>query len=475
MWILFELTFFFLLVTPFLPISFDRKRNVYLLSNIFLASLTFFLILSGLQFKSATKLIQLPNYSFTAVFSLDNLTAIFCFLTFFLISVSLLLTWSSPKYNSTVYLLILLILEFSLIHTFTSLNLLFFFIFFEVSLVPMFLLILLWGSRQRKVHAAYSFFFYTAFGSVFLLTGLLYTYKLTQTLYIPNLAYTNIPLYEQHILWLLFFIGFAVKVPLVPFHTWLPEAHVEAPTPGSIILAGLLLKVGTFGMLRFMFPMLNGANTNLKTLAFSLALISIYHASLIATRQLDMKKIIAYSSIAHMGFVILGVFSMNIYGLIGSIFIMFSHGIVASALFFIIGCVYDRYKTRSVLDYGGLVSVMPTYITFFFLLTLTNMSFPGTSNFVGEVVVLLGLTEVNYVCSLIATFSIILTTTYSIWVFNRISFGQINNNLQGFNEISKLECFIASTFLFLIFLFGFKPGLLLDGIETIPYYYLLNI
>ncbi|MCB1712335.1 MAG: NADH-quinone oxidoreductase subunit M [Candidatus Riesia sp.] len=211
-----------------------------------------------------------------------------------------------------------------------------------------------------------------------------------------------------------FFFGFATKIPLVPLHTWLPEAHVEAPTPGSMILAGLLLKIGTFGMLRFMFPLLIEVNIFCRPFAFLMALISIYHASFIALRQVDFKKIIAYSSISHMGFVILGLFSMNLYGLLGSLFIMFSHGIVASTLFFLVGILYDRYKVRNILYYGGLTNVMPIFVVVFFFFILANLSFPGTSNFVGELIVLFGLIEINFFTTILSTFSIIFTAIYSI-------------------------------------------------------------
>lgn len=360
----------------------------------------------------------------------------------------------------------------SLFHAFTSLNLIIFFIFFEISLVPMILFILIWGSRQRKIHAMYVFFFYTVVGSIFLLFGILYLYLITNTLFIPNLSYIRLPEGFQYLLFVIFFIGFGIKVPIVPLHTWLPEAHVEAPTIGSIILAGLLLKIGTFGMLRFIFPFLNSASFAFQPFVFTISLVSIYHASLIAIRQFDLKKAIAYSSVAHMGIVILGLFSFNIYGFLGSIFIMFSHGIVASALFFLIGVIYDRYKSRNIFDYSGLAQIMPVYSFFFFFFTLSNLSFPGTSNFVGEFVTLIGLTEINYFVSFLTTLSIILTSIYSIWIFNRVFFGNIELRLIGFSDINTFEFYSIWPMCILILILGFKPHLFFSGIDYIPFLFI---
>ena len=445
-WFLIETLFIIILFVLLCPF-FTRKTKQFWSMSIYavLMGCMLFFTFGGLRFCSLLNLtnlfythINFVLFGFPIVFILDNLTCFFCFLTLFLAFICMLVVWNSPNYQNLSFFILLWILEFSLFHTFTSLNLLSFYVFFEISLVPMILFIFFWGSRQRKVHATYVFFFYTVFGSFFLLVWLLYLYLITNTLLISNLFYLKLPYNFQLFLWIFFFIGFGVKVPLVPLHTWLPEAHVEAPTIGSIILAGLLLKIGTFGMIRFIFPYLNFASLTFQPLIFSVSIVSIYHASLIALRQFDLKKIIAYSSIAHMGFVILGLFSFSIYGFLGSLFIMFSHGIVASALFFLIGIIYDRYKSKNLFDYSGLATIMPIFIFFLFFFILSNLSFPGTSNFVGEFVTLIGLTETNFYVSLLTTLSIILTSFYSIWIFNRINFVFYNLQLIGFSDLNKL-------------------------------------
>lgn len=413
------------------------------------------------------------SYTAPVYFSSDSLTSIFCFLTSLLTMVTYLSGWKNPAYSSPAFFFLLYFLCFFLFHTFTSINILSFYILFECTLVPMFLIVLIWGSRQRRFYAAYLFFFYTAAGSLLLLFGLFYFYFISDTTLTLTLNYLSVPIISQISLWVLFFIGFATKVPLVPLHTWLPEAHVEAPTVGSIILAGLLLKIGTFGMLKFMFPMLNDANFLFRPLAFFLAVLSIYHASLIAIRQTDLKKVIAYSSIAHMGFVISGLFTLNVYSLLGSIFIMFSHGIVASSLFFLIGALYERYKTKNLLEFGGLTTVIPVFSIFFFFLILANISFPGTSNFIGEFIVLIGLAETNIFITLLLTFSILLTAAYSIWTYNRLVFGSYNlNYFIGNSDLNKLEFFLSSILCFLFIFFGFNSEILFSKLEILTFGYL---
>lgn len=481
-WFLIE-TFFLIILFVLLCPFFTRKTKQFWSTSIYavLMGCMFFFTFGGLKFCSLLNLTKLfyidvnfVLFGFPIVFILDNLTCFFCFLTLFLAFICMLVIWNSPVYQNLSFLILLWILEFSLFHTFTSLNLLSFYIFFEISLVPMILFILFWGSRQRKVHATYVFFFYTVFGSFFLLIGLLYLYLVTNTLLLTNLFYLKLTHDFQLFLWVFFFIGFGVKVPIVPLHTWLPEAHVEAPTIGSIVLAGLLLKIGTFGMIRFMFPFLNFASLTFQPFIFSISLISIYHASLIALRQFDLKKAIAYSSIAHMGFVVLGLFSFSIYGFLGSLFIMFSHGLVASALFFLVGIIYDRYKSRNLFDYSGLTTIMPIFIFFLFFFILSNLSFPGTSNFVGEFVTLIGLAEINIYVAFLATLSIILTSAYSIWIFNRISFGVYNSQLFGFSDLNKLEFYICFILFSFVLILGLNPNLFFCGIDYIPFLYIIK-
>lgn len=404
-------------------------------------------------------------YLVPIVFNFDALSLIFSFLTCFLVAICIAITWRGVTFNASIYLLLLWMLQFALLHTFTSQNLLFFYVFFEITLIPMFLMIILWGSRQRKIHAMYVFFFYTVCGSILLLIGLLLLYNYTGTFLLPILNRFSFSGVYGYSLWALFFLGFAVKVPLVPFHTWLPEAHVEAPTGGSIILAGLLLKVGTYGMLRFMLPMLHASVHNLRPVTMMVGLISIFYASMCALRQTDMKKIIAYSSVAHMGLVVMALFSLSVNGFIGSIFIMFSHGIIAGALFYSIGILYGRYHSRYVSTYSGMMQFMPIYFTIFFVFILANIGFPGTSAFSGELLILIGLFHVDYVMGILATFSIIFPPLYSMWMYNRLAFGPVTTQVKGFSDLNYFEIFIYILFLVFMLVPGMKPNLIGDNLE----------
>ena len=334
-------------------------------------------------------------------------------------------------------------------------------------MIPMFLLIGIWGSRQRKIHAVYYFFFYTAFGSIFLLLSLLLIYYYTNTLNWYLLNYINIPIDAQLWIWFFMFLGFSVKVPIVPFHIWLPEAHVEAPTSGSVLLAGILLKIGSYGLLRFGVFLFPYATNYFSSFVYILSIISIIYISSIAIRQVDLKKIIAYSSVAHMNFVILGLISNNIEGLNGSVFLMLAHGIVSSALFICVGVLYDRYHSRLISYYGNIVNFMPLYSTIFFLFILANISFPGTCNFIGEFIVLIGVVEDNLFITILSVLSIILSAIYSVWLINRILFGFIKNKLNFYSDLSKREKYILLILLFLTFFFGIYPNFILQNLELI--------
>lgn len=413
-------------------------------------------------------------FNFYYVIGIDNISLLFLLLTFFLTPVCILISWNSIKYKYSAFITCLVIITFILFNIFCVLDLVFFYIFFESILIPMFILIGVWGSRQRKIHAVYQLFFYTLLGSLLMLLGILVIYSHVQTTDIRELYYTNFSFYRQLILWLSFFFAFCVKVPLFPFHIWLPEAHVEAPTVGSVILAGVLLKLGTYGLLRFVIPLFCDATYFFLPLVYTLCLLGIVYTCCSTIRQIDLKKVIAYASVSHMSFVILGLFTSNIQGISGSIFLMLSHGVVSSGLFFCIGCIYDRYKTRILRYYSGLVATMPLFSLCLFILILSNISFPGTSSFVGEFLILVGLLENNHFSALIATFSIILTAVYSIWLYNRIIFNRLNTlYFNKFADFSKKEFLVGFTFCFVTILFGIKANGIISLMELSIYNYLL--
>jgi len=320
------------------------------------------------------------NLSFT--FGLDGISLFFFVLSSFLIFLCVLFVWEEPLLKE--YTLTLLIIDLLLLLVFSALDVLLFYIFFEGILIPMYLMIGVWGSRERKIRAVYLFFFYTLFGSLLMLVGLMYIYSITGTLNLEYLLTWQFTFTEQCWLWLAFFMSFASKIPLFPFHVWLPEAHVEAPTVGSVLLAGILLKLGVYGFLRFSLTLFPEASLFFSPLIYLLSVLGVIYASLTAIRQTDLKRIIAYSSVAHMNLVTLGIFSFNTIGLEGSILQSISHGFVSGAMFLLVGILYNRYHSRLLYYYGGLVHVMPIYSTLFLIFTMANIALPGTSSFVGE-------------------------------------------------------------------------------------------
>jgi NADH-quinone oxidoreductase subunit M len=399
--------------------------------------------------------------SLNFLFALDGVSIFFFILTSLLIFLCVLFVQN--EFLLKEYLCCLFSIHFILLVIFSVLDLFLFYVFFEALLVPMYLLIGFWGSRERKVRASYLLFFYTACGSILLIVSIIYIYYAAGTFNYEYLLNYNFSFKEQILLWLAFFISFASKVPMFPFHIWLPEAHVEAPTVGSVLLAGILLKLGVYGLIRYNLTFFPLASHFFVPLVYTLSIISIIAASLDAIRQTDLKRIVAYSSIAHMNIVILGVFSFNTIGLSGAIFQSISHGFVSGALFFLIGIIYNKYHTRYIAYYSGLTQLMPLYSIFFLLFTLANIALPGTSSFVGEFIILLGLYKSNKICSFISTSSVIISGIYSLWVYNRIVFGNLKSQFTlKYTDISLTEFFILSALGLLVLVLGLFPRVVLD-------------
>lgn len=394
---------------------------------------------------------------------LDGISLFFVILSVFLLPVCLLCSWSTIVYRVKEFYLLMYSIVFLLIHVFSVLDLLLFYIFFESILIPMFLMIGIWGSRDRKIHAAYQFFLYTLVGSVIMLVGVIYVYLATGSTHLYVIINNNFSPLESYFLWFSFFASFAVKVPMIPVHIWLPEAHVEAPTAGSVLLAGILLKMGTYGLVRFSMPMFPDAMVFFQPLVYLLSLVGIIYAACTTIRQIDLKKIIAYSSVGHMNFVTLGLVSSNIYAIEGSIFLMLSHGLVSSALFLCVGLLYERYHTRIILYYGGLVFGMPLFAIFFLLFTLANVSLPLTSSFIGEFLVLLGVFQVHSSVALFATSGVILGAVYAIWLYNRVVFGHLKVKfLTEFSDLNSKEIYLFIILSISIFLLGVYPNCILE-------------
>ncbi len=396
---------------------------------------------------------------------LDGISLLFIVLTAFLIPFCIIYSWHQFPYFFKELVLILFFVEFFLFHFFFVSDVFFFFLFFEAILFPMFILIGNYGSRQRKIHATFQFFMFTMIGSFFMMLAifLLYLHEGSTDLFI--LYYASFGYNIQLLLWVCFFISLAVKVPLFPVHIWLPEAHVEAPTVGSVILAGVLLKMGTYGMLRFVCPLFSFANYYMNPLVFLFCFLSIYYISLITFCQIDLKKLIAYSSIAHMGYVTMGLFTYNFQGLQGSLFLMLSHGVVSSLLFFLVGMLYDRYKTRVVFFYKSIHSYMPIFTLFFFFSTLANIGFPGTISFIGEFLLMFSFLGASKVAFFFNGLGFFVSITYAFWLYNRISF-LLPFYVFVFSDLSRREFSLLLPFVFFVFFFGLIPSPLLLTMEV---------
>ncbi len=392
----------------------------------------------------------------------DGISVLFIVLTALLLPLCILSAWSAVKIRVREYMIAFLVLETLMIGVFATLDLAMFYVFFEGGLIPMFLIIGIWGGKKR-VQASYKFFFYTFVGSVLMLLAIMAMYWYAGTLDIRVLLKTKFPKDMQIWLWLAFFASFAVKLPMWPFHRWLPEAHVEAPTAGSVILAAILLKMGGYGFLRFSLPMFPDASAYFANAVFALSIAAIIITSLVALVQEDMKKLIAYSSVAHMGFVTMGIFAANVYGLQGAIFQMISHGFISGALFLSVGVIYDRMHTREISAYGGLAERMPRYAAAFMLFTMANVGLPGTSGFIGEFLVLLGIFQVNTWVAFGGAFALILSASYALWLYRRVIFGVLNKEaLRSILDLNRREMAIMVPLIVLIIFFGFYPAPILD-------------
>ncbi|MBA3999186.1 NADH-quinone oxidoreductase subunit M [Brevundimonas sp.] len=392
----------------------------------------------------------------------DGISILFVLLSAFLLPICIIASWSSIKERVAEYMIAFLILETLLIGVFTALDLFLFYIFFEGTLVPMFIIIGVWGGANR-IYAAYKLFLYTLLGSVLMLAAMLYMATTAGTSSIPELTAYDWPVGVQTFLWLAFFASFAVKMPMWPVHTWLPDAHVQAPTAGSVILAGILLKLGGYGFIRFNLPMFPEASEYFTPLVMVLSVIAIIYTSLVAFRQTDIKKLIAYSSVAHMGFVTMGIFAGNDQGVQGAVFQMISHGLISSALFLCVGVVYDRMHTREIAFYGGLTARMPWFAAIFLMFTMANVGLPGTSGFIGEVLTMVGAYQVSTWAVFFAASGVILSAVYALTLYRNVMFGEITNPaLKAITDIDRRELLVFVPLIIGTIWLGVYPAVVLD-------------
>ena len=401
---------------------------------------------------------------------MDGISLWFVLLSAMLTVVVVIGSWHSVHSRVKEYMIAFLVMDTLMIGVFVSLDAVLFYLFFEAILIPMYLIIGIWGG-PRRIYAAFKFFLYTLLGSVLFLIAILVIYLHTDTTEIPEmvarLATDGIDLDVQKLLWIAMFASFAVKVPMWPFHTWLPDAHVEAPTAGSVLLAGVLLKLGGYGFLRFSLPMLPEASIFFAPFIFSLSIVAIVYTSLVALMQTDMKKLIAYSSVAHMGIVTIGLFTPNALGIEGGIATMLSHGFVSAALFMVVGVVYDRIHSRDIDAYGGLAEVMPVYATVFMLFMLASVGLPGTSGFIGEILVIVGIFQVSSWVAFFAATGMILGAAYMLWLYRRVIFGElVKDTLKGIRDMRANEVIAFAPLIALVIVMGVYPSLFLDPMHA---------
>ena len=443
-----------------------NARNVALWTSLVTFVLSLYLWFnfdnSTAAFQFVEKADWIPTYNIAYHLGVDGISVLFVLLTTLLTPICVLASWDSIKDRVKEYMIAFLILETMMIGMFAALDIVIFYIFFEAVLIPMFLIIGVWGG-QRRVYASYKLFLYTLAGSVLMLVAMLVMYNQAGTTDIPTLMDTKFAPHLQTWLWLAFFASFAVKVPMWPVHTWLPDAHVEAPTAGSVILAGVLLKFGGYGFLRFSLPMFPDASVEFTPLIYALSIVAVIYTSLVALVQHDMKKLIAYSSIAHMGFVTAGTFTLTVQGVEGAIYQMLSHGVVSAALFLCVGVIYDRMHTREISAYGGLVHKMPGYALVFMLFMMASVGLPGTGGFVGEFLVLVGLFKVNTWVAALAATGVILGAAYMLYLYRRVVFGALEKDqIKKMLDMGPREWAVFAPLIVLTLWMGVYPSSFLD-------------
>ena len=474
-----------------------KKFSIFFCMNLMSFFFFFFIKVSKLYssffiFYSFTWFGNIINIEYNL--GIDSLSIIFIFLTLFLIPICLIISWKSIYYNTKYFFLLFLILEILLINVFCAVDLMLFYIAFESILIPMYFLIGYWGSRERRMHAAFQFFLYTLGGSLLMLAALIFcqlNFGSTNLHFLTNIVFSP---YRELVIWLCFFIAFAVKIPMMPVHIWLPEAHVESATGGSVALAGILLKLGTYGILRFLIPLLPFGSVFFTPLVYLISFFGVFYASLTTLRQIDLKKIIAYSSVIHMNYLMFGLFAFNLEGLMGSLILMVAHGFVSGGLFVCVGILYDRYHTRLQKPYGGLNYFMPIFSFFFLIFTLANISFPGSINFIGEFLVLLGIFMKNIIIGMLVMFMMIFSTCYALWLYNKIFSGLLIQSvfvsktklngvlfnsltfkrlfMMNFTDINVRELFSLLYLILPVIYLGLNPSDLIDRIEL---YFLFSL
>jgi NADH-quinone oxidoreductase subunit M len=413
---------------------------------------------SRADFQLMEKADWLPDFNIAYRMGVDGISLFFVLLSTFLTPMCVVASWVAVTKRVREYMIAFLVLETMMVGTFCALDFVVFYMFFEGVLIPMFLIIGVWGG-PRRVYSAFKFFLYTLLGSVLMLLAILAIYFATGTTDITEALAYNFPSNLQNWLWLAFFASFAVKMPMWPVHTWLPDAHVEAPTAGSVILAGVLLKMGGYGFIRFSLPMFPDASATFAPLVYTLSVVAIIYTSLVALAQEDMKKLIAYSSVAHMGFVTMGIFTVTPEGLQGAMIQMLSHGVVSAALFLCVGVIYDRLHTREISRYGGLVNNMPRYALAFMVFMLASVGLPGTSGFVGEFLSLIGAFQVNTWVAFLATSGIVLGAAYMLYLYRRVVFGVITkDDVRAMIDLSPREVLIFAPMIAVVLWMGIYPA-----------------